>query len=383
MILCLICGSLSAKATNQPLPLQPRHGSTLVVAPKCTVIVVPIASLPKVCALDPAEPNFMDFEECAPAGSLGAAPSGSPGFPISDSASALVDRAAEAVVGAADQGGMPPPPSTRGGKGGKNRGGRGKGSGRAVLTQTKRQCQGCFKVFDAISFPLSSVYCHTCKKAVNCLYNMAKTRNELDFYHKQMDAEQNRRKMIAAYSKQDPLCHTTSRAGNQKFCLMKFKETVTASNPVLSDSVGEMMNEVAYAEWASKPKNGGLTALAAKRKFEELLADKNAITDMKGGDEYPKRVRVNKKDLITFRSAHTKAKEYELHDRDIRKPEQEPSKGPNNGGEQLFVCRYAILGGGGWGWGVGAVEPGKHVFLENLLALLCLVSPHSIVFLRM
>lgn len=187
----------------------------------------------------------------------------------------------------------------------------------------KRQCQGCFKMFDAASFPINSTYCLDDKQALNNIYNAAKSQNELDWYHATVADAQRREALLRSYHSRCPPATAGKKRKSATGQLMHFKEEVRSVAAIYKDNVGEMMTFSAYAYYKMKLKNGGWSYEQAKASFEHLMTDPNTISDRNGPEGSRERIRVVTKDLVTFREGIEKAKGYQINDRAIKDASQE------------------------------------------------------------
>eukprot|EP00974_Lingulodinium_polyedra_P002222 206891-Lingulodinium_polyedra.AAC.1 len=112
----------------------------------------------------------------------------------------------------------------------------------------------------------------------------------------------------------------------EQFNILQYIATIKAEEAWIKDGVYEMMHEVAFCEWAKKPKNCpplGMSTDDAKAEFQRRSKENDAIVDFAGPTEqYKMRVGVRVKDLVIHRNAITRTQGYELKDKDMKNAAQ-------------------------------------------------------------
>ena len=86
------------------------------------------------------------------------------------------------------------------------------------------------------------------------------------------------------------------------------------------DGSHEMLNRVAYQDWAAKPRNGGFDRDTSGSRWDAMCTAPGAITDEGGPTKKLKdRVAVRVKDLVIHRNAHERTKVVNVAEREKKK----------------------------------------------------------------
>ena len=116
---------------------------------------------------------------------------------------------------------VPAPKSKGRGRGG-GRGGKKRADGSQVGSKSTRQCQACFKHFDASLFPPASIYCSEDKKARDALYRAAMQENEMDWFNETMLDPASRRKLFVEYHLRCP--PPLAGKAKSRFNVLRYKD---------------------------------------------------------------------------------------------------------------------------------------------------------------
>ena len=116
-----------------------------------------------------------------------------------------------------------------------------------------------------------------------------------------------------------------------RFALLQYIEDRRIERLLITDGVYEMMNEQAFIDWSSFPRNGGLSHENAKSDFARRHAAPAAITDNGGPTEKLRRqVAVKVKTEIRVRDLDAKSRRLEGKNVETKKGTEEQMTGMLN-----------------------------------------------------
>jgi len=156
---------------------------------------------------------------------------------------------------------------------------------------------------DQAEFHMNSSTCIVpCRRALDNVRAAAGKQNELDWFTEQCASPSLKMKLVNAYVR---MCGVPQKAKKPKpFPLMQYQSQLRVQQSQLRDGISETMHEVAFSEFAKKPKNfppRGLDVDSAKAEFEARCKDPASIVDFDGPSEkYRMRLGVKTKTAVTL-----------------------------------------------------------------------------------
>ena len=160
-------------------------------------------------------------------------------------------------------------------------------TGRKAHSLNEKLCECCSKWYPISEFPGKSSHCHRGRKAMNNIYNAAKTQKELPWYYEQLSDTKKRKALLSTYFKRCP--EPKANKKREAFYIAQWREQLRLKDASIRDDIGEMMSMSKYIDWAMKPKNLGSSMPEAQADWGRLCDDPDALTDDEGPPRSPKR----------------------------------------------------------------------------------------------
>ncbi|CAK0874664.1 unnamed protein product [Prorocentrum cordatum] len=191
----------------------------------------------------------------------------------------------------------------------------------------RRQCTDCGLTKLLSEFkPGSTVCLKPCLRTRDNIYRACKAENEIEWYEAQRSCPKKWAKLKRWYRLN---CQDFAKEHSKPkaFAPMQYKQSVRVEQQQLRDGVKEMMHEVAFVHWASKPKNWpprGLSSSEASAEFKRRIDDPEEIVDYMGEHKgYETRLGVAVRTVLVDRDAYIRGQGYDLLDKATKKTTQE------------------------------------------------------------
>ena len=156
----------------------------------------------------------------------------------------------------------------------------------------ERVCRTCAIAKPLCDFVTQNNDCADCRLPLKNLRRVAESQGaeSVKWLNEYVSCPENRLKMVTQYNLRCPT-HTLGAGPRGGFPILQYRKELTMEKALMKDGISEMMSEIAYQHFASKPKNGGLSPLEASAKWHEKHSATGAVTDSLGENpKYPARL---------------------------------------------------------------------------------------------
>ena len=216
-------------------------------------------------------------------------------------------------------------PSDSKGKGGcKGKGHRGSGRSTKVIFG-KKICSCCGKIKALSEFKGNASACaQPCRRALDNTRTACEKQGQMEWYKEQVKTPAGQLRLVHVYNQK---CGNAAEGKRPPpFPVLQYRQQLRVAEEQLRDGVFELMHEIAFVEWAKKPKHcppNGMAMDDAKIEFVRRSKEGDAIVDFNGPTEqYRMRIAVMVNTLMTFRSSYSKSQGYNLADKENKKAVQ-------------------------------------------------------------
>lgn len=188
-----------------------------------------------------------------------------------------------------------------------------------------RKCRGCRKKLTPDEQAPNWPGCWPCKRALDNITKRAHKQGEtaVKFVQDARQDEERCYNMIQSYLEACP--ETCENFGKKRgiWSVVRYMERVTAASGLVRDSVGEMMWEKLYIEFAQTTRGGRLREEDAQLQWKEweeaVLRRDGTVNHDHNGPNGKLRVWVHTKDTLTFRNSYMHEKGVDCVGKEIKK----------------------------------------------------------------
>ncbi len=225
-------------------------------------------------------------------------------------------------------GGAPGDKRTTGrGRGGGAPGRDGSKGGSAAATKAKAckamkvRCRGCCKGYSDSDFPVSSIFCWDCKRALDNIARQARAQgpDAQTWLSECRKDELKVRVILQSYFEKCPPATMSRGKSRGTWNLVSYMETYRAESSVRRTAKGKLMWFGEFMEFAMSTKGGRLAEDEAKGRWEAMRADPDVLKDEGGPEKSRFRVCVEKGHYMEQSDSWSHNKEIQLKERDMKK----------------------------------------------------------------
>lgn len=173
---------------------------------------------------------------------------------------------------------------------------RGSGGRPAAVKAGMKECLDCKVWKPLVEYKPGSAICSSpCFRVKDNVWKACKAEGCLEWYNEQRADQAKWKKVVRWYTIQCP-GDLKSTSKMKTFPVLQYQAKVSSDYEQIRDGIMEMMHEVAFVHWASKPKNKpprGMTQEEARQEFRRLVSLEDSIVDFDGpSEEFRQRIGV-------------------------------------------------------------------------------------------